>query len=759
MNLAKYLVFCIFCFYFQHCIAQCCGYTDNFSNKNGWTQIGKDVEISGGKVNFINYSRNGSGQKRIYKKLCKTLNSNDAWSTEIEFKPTAWLTKSGRPHTGAYLFALTAGNQEPFNNCPNLPCTGYPIGNQDGIMVIYVTKLNPTGQVWFKLKAKDGTTEYTSASQIIATPLNQATYPVIERVSSTLVRLSVYSNSAKTNHLTGSPITLTIPNTITGLNTMQFGSTVRGENRRGQNATIDNLTVKFNPKITGNHVIKSCSPIFWNGKKYSQSNYTAKDTLLTSYGCDSIVTLKYTRIANTTSTEVISACDSITWRNGIKYYTSNNTIADTVKNSNGCDSIINLHLTINKSTHVYDTRNSCEPIRWINGKTYSRSNSTAKHVLTNSVGCDSIIQLNLTIQPTKFSIDSINSCSSIKWIDGNTYTKNNYTAKHIMKTSSGCDSIITLNYTRFNKPTNFSLGNDTTLCEKTPITLSTPNQSATYNILWSNNSNTKSITTLNGGIIWATLSNICGTETDTIIVYRIQKPQIKVSPDTTICQGDKVVLEASVTNENPENVSFRWNSIKKGKSIKINTTSTNSVEVSNKCGTSTKLVNVTVAPQPILNIDRESILCDIEILFDFSTLDYDFLWSNGSSSPFFRTNEPGKFVVTVTNKFGCFLHQSFEVKPCPSRLWVPNAFSPNYDGINESFRAYKNDIKSYKIEIVNRWNNVVFSSKNIEEAWEGTLFNNPERECAQGNYVWKITYVEKSNNQTKVKYGVVSLIR
>ncbi len=67
----------------------------------------------------------------------------------------------------------------------------------------------------------------------------------------------------------------------------------------------------------------------------------------------------------------------------------------------GCDSIVSLFLTINNSTSAIDTITACDSYTWIDGVTYTSSDTTAKDTLVNAAGCDSIVSLNLTINYTK----------------------------------------------------------------------------------------------------------------------------------------------------------------------------------------------------------------------------------------------------------------------------------------------------------------------------------------------------------------------
>jgi hypothetical protein len=113
----------------------------------------------------------------------------------------------------------------------------------------------------------------------------------------------------------------------------------------------------------------------------------------------------------------------------------------------GCDSVVTLNLTINYTTESTDSIVACDSYTWIDGATYTESNSTATHILFNSYGCDSVITLNLTINNSTVVTDVITACDSYTWIDGITYTESNNTATHTLINSVGCDSVVTLDLT------------------------------------------------------------------------------------------------------------------------------------------------------------------------------------------------------------------------------------------------------------------------------------------------------------------------
>ena len=115
--------------------------------------------------------------------------------------------------------------------------------------------------------------------------------------------------------------------------------------------------------------------------------------------------------------------------------------------SSGCDSIVTLDLTISSSSSGIDIIEACDSYTWIDGNTYTTSNNTATYTLVSSSGCDSIVTLDLTITSSSFGIDIIEACDSYTWIDGNTYTTSNETATYTLVNASGCDSIVTLDLT------------------------------------------------------------------------------------------------------------------------------------------------------------------------------------------------------------------------------------------------------------------------------------------------------------------------
>jgi gliding motility-associated-like protein len=72
-------------------------------------------------------------------------------------------------------------------------------------------------------------------------------------------------------------------------------------------------------------------------------------------------------------------------------------------------------------------------------------------------------------------------------------------------------------------------------------------------------------------------------------------------------------------------------------------------------------------------------------------------------------------------------------------FYIPNAFTPNHDGINEMFLGYGTYIKQFHIMVFDRWGNLIFESNDINKGWDGKVQNGNSGELVQEDvYVWKV---------------------
>jgi len=93
----------------------------------------------------------------------------------------------------------------------------------------------------------------------------------------------------------------------------------------------------------------------------------------------------------------------------------------------------------------------------------------------------------------------------------------------------------------------------------------------------------------------------------------------------------------------------------------------------------------------------------------------------------------------------------------PAQLYVPTAFSPNGDGINDAFIAQGRYIVQFNLEVYDRWGNVIFESRKLDDGWNGTTSDGVSPAPA-GNYGFKIFGLDPAGQKFE-KVGSVTLIR
>ena len=219
-------------------------------------------------------------------------------------------------------------------------------------------------------------------------------------------------------------------------------------NTSGCDSTVT-LDLTITNSNTGTDVQTACDSYTWiDGNTYTSSNNSATFVLTNTSGCDSTVTLDLTITNSNSGTDVITSCDSYTWIDGNTYTSGNNSATVILSNATGCDSTVTLDLTITNSNTGTDVQTACDSYSWIDGTTYTSSNNSATFVLTNTSGCDSTVTLDLSINPSyTVSSDStiLENELPFTW-NGLVFTSSG-SQTAILSTINNCDSIVIMNLT------------------------------------------------------------------------------------------------------------------------------------------------------------------------------------------------------------------------------------------------------------------------------------------------------------------------
>ena len=195
----------------------------------------------------------------------------------------------------------------------------------------------------------------------------------------------------------------------------------------------------------------ACEAFNWmvTGLEYDQTG-EYRDTLLSSWGCDSILILNLTIYTSETIEEIVETCDEYTWEvSGETYYVSGQ-YSETLININGCDSVRVLNLEINESEEVIQEVNYCESYTWdATGQTYNES-GTYTVQLIGEEGCDSIIHLNLNIFEHESTVVQGEACGEYYWYVSDEIYSSTGMYTNMLSTANGCDSIVTLDLIIYN---------------------------------------------------------------------------------------------------------------------------------------------------------------------------------------------------------------------------------------------------------------------------------------------------------------------
>ena len=189
------------------------------------------------------------------------------------------------------------------------------------------------------------------------------------------------------------------------------------------------------------------------GSAYTENGFNASEAgtytqnLQTVNGCDSIVTLNLT-VNPVESTNLTAAiCEGTTYTENGFNVNEAGTYTQNLQTINGCDSIVTLNLTVNPVESTNLTAAICEGTTYTeNGFNVNEAGTYTQNLQTIN-GCDSIVTLNLTVNP----VESTNLTAAI--CEGTTYTENGFNVNEAgtytqnLQTVNGCDSIVTLNLT------------------------------------------------------------------------------------------------------------------------------------------------------------------------------------------------------------------------------------------------------------------------------------------------------------------------
>ena len=415
----------------------------------------------------------------------------------------------------------------------------------------------------------------------------------------------------------------------------------------------------------------------------------------------------------------------------------------------------------------------------------------------NSTG---IIQVNVTgggLSP--YQITNINSSTTTSNVAAFPFAITGLSAAIYsvnITDASGCSQNLSLNLT---EPATLTVqtGNNLNICEGNPgiLNASVSGGTSNYTYLWQPggmSTSSASITPINSTTYTVTVTDQNGcTAASTISVSVNPKPVVSLM--NSYLKGCLPACETfSLAQAQNPNYFYGWNF--------TNTTSGTSI-VSNQydptiCFTSAGNYNITVSitstigcsatasysnaitvyPKPIADfnhapikpiINQDPYVTFTDASHGATIVSWNWYFMNNAQytsnvqHPTFAYTDPGTYAVAlvVTSDLGC---KDTIVRPLvvgeDFGIYVPNAFTPNDDGLNDIFQPKGFGIVKYELRIFDRWGEVIYHTKTFEDGWDGKFQGRGGQMVEQGVYTWLINVTSVFGKAHELK-GHVTLIK
>lgn len=176
------------------------------------------------------------------------------------------------------------------------------------------------------------------------------------------------------------------------------------------------------------------------------------------------------------------------------------------------------------------------------------------------------------------------------------------------------------------------------------------------------------------------------------------------------------------------------------------------------CAVADSMQIVIVAP-PTVSLLRDTSLCkgtSLPLVPMVSAPPLRYLWQDGSTAPVYNAMQPGLYIVIVSNDCGS-ASASVKISEVICDVYIPNAFTPNADGLNDRFRIGGGaTLQDFSMKIFNRWGKQVFETNDPRNGWNGSFNGEPQ---PAGNYVYMIRFFRTDLQIAEQRTGTFQLMR
>ena len=249
-----------------------------------------------------------------------------------------------------------------------------------------------------------------------------------------------------------------------------------------------------------------------------------------------------------------------------------------------------------------------------------------------------------------------NHLVSVKWQDSITsdsFVVKNAGIYYVEVSKEGCSYFDTINIVYKPLPI-VNLGDDTSACSGDTIFFNLTRPGAAYT--WSTGSNSGKVSITQTQDLWVNISENGCNAIDSIIVVFHDSATFFLGGDTSLCQGDTLVL-------NPGKVGgrFNWSGGSGLSTLQVTTSGSYWLNYQNQCGEYSDTIDINFKEVPVVQLGDDTVLCPNDtVLLEAYQPGAQYLWSNGSTNSFIRVDSSGIYWVRLDVN-GCHMVDSIQI--------------------------------------------------------------------------------------------------
>lgn len=539
-------------------------------------------------------------------------------------------------------------------------------------------------------------------------------------------------------------------------------------------------TVVFTPLLQSTVAASICqgSSFPFNGQLLTMAG-TYLDTIANSNGCDTLIQLVLSVLPTSLTMLDSTVCQGGSVTVGGQFFSSPGLHTVMLPAANGCDSTVMLTLSVLQNTSANVSASICEGSSYPLGGMSFAASGNYQVTLPNWLGCDSTVNLSLTVQSAiSINLDtSICEGQSLNFFGQALTQSGNY--NHTATSPTACDTVYNLALSVLALPT-VAISQSPNGCAASSVLLSANSNSPANGLLWSNAANGPTTSVSANGQYSVTVTDANGCSSTATTVVSLVPPLVaSIETSSPICTNDlggwiEVLGESGgispysfAINGGPSTSAPVFEDLGNG-SYEI-------VVMDNSGCTWDTVINI--AEPPIFQINagldqtiQVGAMAHLNLnssspLDSIWWLPTDFLDCTSCPSPTSTPDNSIEYQAFALDSNGCMASDIVSIillQPQGSDVYAPNAFSPNGDGINDAFTLFGNE-KIAAIEsltISDRWGGMVFyaeeiPSSDLSKGWTGEWRG---KQANQGVYTW-IAMVKLADETNKLLTGDVTLVR